>query len=164
MKRILLIIPVAIFLFSCNSKDVDPQPGQLQFVSARVDQKNLAGTIYDVRRTPELRLTFNNKLNRSSVSGNIILQENGTGNTPVNLSYEKDDSTVVITPQQPLKFLTLYNINLEPGLQSADQGTLGTDYKFRFVTILDSSDKFPVISDNDLLDTVQRRTFKYFWD
>jgi hypothetical protein len=33
-----------------------------------------------------------------------------------------------------------------------------------FITQIDSSRKFPVISDNALLDLVQQQTFKYFWD
>jgi hypothetical protein len=32
------------------------------------------------------------------------------------------------------------------------------------LTRYDPSDKFPRISDNELLDKVQRQTFKYFWD
>lgn len=164
MKRILISLAIIIVFYSCNSKDVDPQPGQIQFLSAHVDQKTLAATTYDVRRTPEVRLAFNNAINRSSVANNIILSENGTGSVPVNVSYERQDSTVVLTPQSPLKYLTLYQVVISPGLGSTDNGTLGTDYTFRFVTSMDSSDKFPLLTDNQLLDTVQRRTFRYFWE
>jgi hypothetical protein len=34
----------------------------------------------------------------------------------------------------------------------------------RFYYKIDSSRKFPTISDNALLDLVQQQTFKYFWD
>ncbi|HEV7781334.1 MAG TPA: glucoamylase family protein, partial [Chitinophagaceae bacterium] len=35
---------------------------------------------------------------------------------------------------------------------------------YNFTTQIDSSRKFPAISDNALLDLIQRQTFKYFWD
>src|SRR5947207_960221 len=33
-----------------------------------------------------------------------------------------------------------------------------------FISKIDSTDKFPLLTDNQLLDTVQRRTFRYFWE
>lgn len=37
-------------------------------------------------------------------------------------------------------------------------------YQFTFITELDSTPKFPIISDDSLLTLVQKQTFRYFWD
>jgi hypothetical protein len=37
-------------------------------------------------------------------------------------------------------------------------------YQFTFITELDSTYKFPVVSDDSLLTLVQKQTFRYFWD
>jgi hypothetical protein len=38
------------------------------------------------------------------------------------------------------------------------------NYSFSFITALDPTPKFPVISDDSLLTLVQKKTFSYFWD
>lgn len=38
------------------------------------------------------------------------------------------------------------------------------DYQFSFITELDNTPKFPIISDDSLLTLIQKQTFRYFWD
>lgn len=38
------------------------------------------------------------------------------------------------------------------------------DYQFSFITELDNTPKFPIISNDSLLTLVQKQTFRYFWD
>ena len=164
MKRIITGFVILLAIFSCNSKDVGPEPRDLELVSALADQISLQNTVYDIPITSVIRLSFNNPLDRQTVQNNIQLLENGVLNQPVDISYENQDSVVVITAQTALKHLTRYFVHVTPALSATGNATLGTDLWFEFVTSLDSSDKFPIISDNDLLDTVQRRTFRYFWE
>ncbi|HET9411536.1 MAG TPA: glucoamylase family protein, partial [Candidatus Saccharimonadales bacterium] len=49
-------------------------------------------------------------------------------------------------------------------LKSAAGGSLNAPQTFSFVTGIDSSDKFPALSDSALVELVQRQTFAYFWD
>jgi hypothetical protein len=53
---------------------------------------------------------------------------------------------------------------VDTGLLSVKGGKLYSPVTIRLLTQLDTSDKFPIISDNQLLDLVQQQTFRYFWD
>ena len=60
--------------------------------------------------------------------------------------------------------MTKYNISVLTGLKSQQQAALLTAGNFNIITQIDSTDKFPQVTDSVLLDLVQRQTFKYFWD
>ena len=124
----------------------------------------LASTNYNVAVQSQLKLKFDKKISRASVSSGIQLAEPGIGNTPYAASYENGDSTVVITPSSSLKYISLYQLVTSTSLKSADGGNFNNPATIRFVTRIDSSRKFPVISDDALLTKIQEQTFKYFWD
>jgi hypothetical protein len=163
MRKIHFIAIVLIIFFSCKKKEVAP-PEPLQFVKAEIDNKFSSGIYYDTRINPTLKLVFSNAVDRQTVADNISLNENGVTLVPVNYSYEKNDSVIVIVPQSPLKYLTRYFIRVATGLQSVKAGKLDIAAEIQFITSIDSSDKFPLLTDTQLLDTVQRRTFRYFWE
>ncbi len=56
-----------------------------------------------------------------------------------------------------------YTINIPEG-ENSKGGRVLNPYKTNFSTSIDSTDKFPRISDEALLTKVQEQTFKYFWD
>ena len=80
------------------------------------------------------------------------------------VSYGNDDKTIIVTPSANLKYLTNYIVSVATSLRSADGGHLTGGANVNFTTTIDSSRKFPVISDDSLLTLVQQQTFKYFWD
>ncbi|HWB93039.1 MAG TPA: glucoamylase family protein, partial [Puia sp.] len=82
----------------------------------------------------------------------------------LNPSFDNNDSTIVIRPAAPLRHFTSYILVAGTGLKSRAGGKLRSADTLRFITSLDSSDKFPRISDSALLDLVERQTFTYFWD
>ncbi|MBL0121003.1 MAG: hypothetical protein IPP89_19040 [Saprospiraceae bacterium] len=61
------------------------------------------------------------------------------------------DSTISMTPVQPLNYLTKYEVIIGSELKSTDNITLNNEFDFEFYTLLDPSDKFPRISDEGLL-------------
>jgi len=163
MGKVYFISIFFLVAFSCQKKSDPTPPDPLQFVQAVVDNKPPAAIYYDVKRQPVLKLSFSNSIDRQTVANNISLLENNAV-VPVNYSYEKNDSTVVITPQSPLKYLTRYYLLAAVDLESIKKGKLNSPVEIQFITSMDSTDKFPLLSDNQLLDTVQRRTFRYFWE
>ncbi|MEO6613618.1 MAG: glucoamylase family protein [Chitinophagaceae bacterium] len=164
-KKIYGIFFVLLLFISCKKKDAVPSaPTSLQLITAQVDNKTPAAIYYDTRINPVLKLVFNNAVNRSTVAGNVSLLENGVTAIPLNYSYEKNDSVIVVSPSAPLKYLTRYFLRVSPGLASVNNGLVGATLNTEFLTSIDSSDKFPRIPDNQLLDTIQRRTFRYFWE
>ena len=165
MRKLYGAVVAMVLVFSCKKKDTNPPvPDALQFVQAEVDNKPPAVIYYDTRIVPVLKLVFNNAVDRQTVPANIALLENGLNAVPVNYSYERNDSVVVLSSQSSLSYLTRYIMRITTGLQSIKSAKLGNDIEIQFITSMDSSDKFPVIPDNQLLDTVQRRTFSYFWE
>jgi hypothetical protein len=164
----LLFLPVFLSVHCKKSEDPAPTPAPslLRFVNARIENTAItAGNInYNIKTTPVIRLTFDNKIDRTSVAANVAVRESGGLNLVVNFLYERGDSTLLISPAAPFKNLTRYFATATTHLLSAQGGRLGADLNIQFITQIDSSDKFPVISDEALLDTIQKRTFRYFWD
>ena len=83
---------------------------------------------------------------------------------PTLVAFVANDSAVIISPKSPLDFLTRYKVNLDAALTSEKGAILSNPTEISFYTSLDSSRKFPAISDSALLDLVQQQTLKYFYD
>lgn len=155
---------------SCGKKSDPPPaplpPSALVLTSARLDNTAAitTGANYNVSRQVVIRLGFNNALDKSSVNASVsFLETGGTAPAP-QFSYQNGDSILLIQFASPLKALTRYTLTVTNNLKSVRGGTLSALYNMAFITQIDSADKFPVISDNALLDLVQQQTFKYFWD
>lgn len=144
----------------------DPAPTPLSNTAIKIDNTTVTAALinYNTKTTAAIRLSFNNVLDRTAVAAAVTLTENGTITVPVNFGYENNDSTLVITSTAALKNLTRYNVYASTALQSVKKGKLNSDVNLQFITQIDSTDKFPQLSDNALLDTIQKRTFRYFWD
>lgn len=167
----IITVVLGLLLFSpgCNKKEQPapvPAPSLLHFSLAKFDNADasLTATNYNVKALPVIRLSFDAKVDRSSVAANITMAESGGLNSSLNFAYEDDDKTILITPATPFKYLTRYTISVTTFLKSILGGRLSVAIRIQFITEIDMVDKFPVISDNALLDTIQARTFKYFWD
>ena len=170
-----LFILIALPFFSADCKKQNaapaPQPPVVTPLSLQVSNIKLDNTVaatatvnYNIRPAVAVRLSFNNALDRAVVSSAVSLNENGSTAVPVNFAYENNDSTLVVTSSSPLKNLARYAVTATTALQSVKNGKLNTGINISFITQIDSADKFPVISDSELLDLVQKQTFKYFWD
>jgi len=158
---LLVILPV-----SCkkNNESQAPPivPESFKYVSADVNNKT-GNVINDIGVNAVIRLKFSAPVNKNSAAANISLKEN-SNTTAINVAYEKGDSVIALTPQAPLKYLAKYLVSVSSQFQSAKNTSLGSSVTVNFLTSIDSSDKFPGISDDKLLDLVQKQTLKYFRD
>jgi hypothetical protein len=143
-----------------------PPPTVLAISNTQLDYTtaSTASINYNVRPGASIRFSFTNAVKRSTVAAAVSLLENGTTAVPVNFSYEKNDSVVVLTSSAPLKYLSRYTATAGSSLQSVNNGSLTSQGSISLQTQIDSSRKFPALTDNQLLDLVQKQTFKYFWD
>lgn len=73
------------------------------------------------------------------------------------------NKTVHIALTEPLDYYSFYTINVSSGLTSA-QGFEFEGYTASFQTGLDTTYKFPELTDDELLTKIQEATFRYFWD
>jgi hypothetical protein len=121
-------------------------------------------TNYNVSRSPVIKLKFETAIEKNTVAANLALKDNSGTAVAYNVSYENADSIIVLQPASPLNFLSKYRVTVTTDLRSTNGGKLISPVDISLVTTIDSSRKFPAISDNALLDLVQQQTFKYFWD
>ena len=88
---------------------------------------------------------------------------NGASPVQLTTSFQNGDSTAIIQPAT-LSYLTRYTLNIATSLQSKSGGNLTTVVQKAFYTQIDSTDKYPQISDSALLTLVEQTTFSYFWN
>ncbi|NJO01775.1 MAG: hypothetical protein HC880_08880, partial [Bacteroidia bacterium] len=74
-----------------------------------------------------------------------------------------DEKTIQLQTDQPLEYLRKYELRIADTFEGVN-GESFAAYSLTFYTQLDSSFKFPEISDDALLTKIQEQTFKYFWD
>ena len=164
-KIVTLILASGVFIFSsCKKNNDDPvTPATFQYTSSSINGKPGSITPTDISINPVIKINLSAPVNRTAVPANVTLSEYGFGSQPVNYSYENNDSTIVLQPSGPLKYLSRYIVYLSPELQSANNIKLNSPVNILFVTSIDSTNKFPVIPDDALLTLVQQQTFNYFW-
>lgn len=173
MKR-LLFVPLCSFLLCCllssckkgSSGNGQQPPPPVAFVLKweRIDIFSGSTTYFNIQRMPQIRFGFSAPVNRATTGTGIQFVTKTGSTVGFTLSYENNDSTLVIQPSAPLDYITKYRVTLTTDLKSTGGRSMSSPYSMSFVTKIDSSRKFPVISDNALLDLVQQQTFRYFWD
>ena len=155
---------------SCKKSDapvpppvVPPKP--LTLLSATVNNTSIGNiALYNIAPSVVIKLGFSVPVLKTSAAA-ISLTEINTGTAvPLNTSFQNGDSVILVQPAAPLKYLTRYGLNVSTELSSADKIKLANSVDRLFITQLDSSRKFPLLSDDQLLDKIQQQTFTYFWD
>ncbi len=164
MNRKAFYFVAALFFFSCKkSSEPDPlpppPPPSFSFSSLKVNGSFTGFTYEGINTTPVIKFSFSAPLDQASATGAI----NFSG-VPVTTSFENGDSTLVVRPAAPLEYLKKYSVTVGTTLKSKAKGSLQSAVSINLLTSIDSSDKFPQISDDALLTLVQQQTFKYFWD
>lgn len=152
-------------LSSC--KNASPTPVTfLEVKSVLIDGLNTSNnTLQNISANPKITINFSSKLQPSSLDNSLILTNFATKETvKTNFQLIKNDSSAVFTPQNPLKNLSKYSLELNQTVKSSKIQQLQSGIQVNFTTLMDSTDKFPRISDEELLTLVQKQTFKYFWD
>lgn len=174
MKRILFYIFIVITSLQCKKNTGDTSvtptppvvvtPSALTIVSSAIDNLNasIVNTNYNISINPSFKFSFNNKVDRNTVAAVKINQ--GSASVPVNFSWSNGDSVLSMQPVSALSYLTNYSVSIATTIASVDGGHPLTPVSIKLLTKIDSTDKFPLISDDALLDKVQQQTFKYFWD
>lgn len=168
----LLIIFAALqALLSCSKDDDDdtpPPPENFTFTSINVDGKTGSNNskFTNVKTAPVIKLIFTAPVSLSSAATNISLNDGRSAGVPVNIAYQNsiDSTTVIVQPKNTLQYIASYVLSVSSSLTSQRGTKLNAALQFYLHTTIDSTDKFPRISDSALLDLVQRQTFKYFWE
>lgn len=157
----------SIFL-SCKKKPVapvvPPPPAFFSCVSYEVNTIANKSIYFNINDNPIIKFYFSSPINHNLVNSNISFNAVLGGSINYTTSFTNNDSIVIIQPTASLNSLTNFVIKVSTALQSQAGGQLLSPIDIAFTTAIDSTDKFPQISDSTLLDLVQKQTFKYFWD
>jgi len=86
-----------------------------------------------------------------------------SGGVQMTHSLTSDRKTVSFSNIDALKGYTKYYFTVSSNMTS-QAGYSFDGFSNSFFTSLDSTDKFPRIADEELIDLVERQTFRYFWD
>ena len=146
------------------SPQPSPVPESFSFNRLRVNGLFNGFTYYNVSSSPVIKFSFFTPIDHTSAASSFSFTEVGGAAVSVKTSFENGDSTVVLQPVSPLRALAQYTVSVPTSLQSQKKGILQTAVSLALTTSLDSTDKFPRLSDSALLSLVQAQTFKYFWD
>ncbi|HYH14906.1 MAG TPA: glucoamylase family protein, partial [Flavisolibacter sp.] len=164
-----LCIILVTLSFCCNKKGetTTTPPNSTKFAINTISVNGIGSstnTFVNLTGQPEIQVGFNEPLDRLSLTGRLLFtDETGTAVNYIT-SFTSDDSSLVIKPSAPLQSFTNYSITVSSGIQSKSSKKLETSVNLSLKSALNNTDKFPRISDNELLDLVQRQTFKYFWE
>lgn len=168
MTRFIKYAFIVLTLWSCSrnnpSPGPEPTPASFSFNKLRVNGLFSGFDYKGINTLPTIKVSFTGAVNQSAVSSAVSLTNEGNVSVPLSIAYENQDSTLVIKPSAPLANLSKYALNISTGLKSKAGGSLLSAVTVNFLTAIDSTNKFPVISDDSLLTLIQKQTFKYFWD
>ncbi len=164
-KTILFLLLVVTGLACKTKQDVEP-PETFGYHTVQVDGQASANMSFrNVGTKPIITVSFSAPVQKESAAMTIKLtQKTNATVVPLTYTFSGNDTIVTLTPQSPLSPLTAYTVEVSPTLTSQRNTVLNSTVTASLITALDSTDKFPRMSDSLLLDLVQKQTFKYFWD
>ncbi len=163
-KFLTICISVILFITSCTSDEQENLPENFLLTHVSVNNNQNGYTFNNIDFKPIIRLKFSNPVDTLSALEYINLTSSTGQFQSITMEHQNNDCTFIVIPNLPLNSLSKYYLNIKSLLTSKKGTNLGTEYKVTLNTALDSTPKFPTISDNELLTLVQQRTFKYFWD
>jgi hypothetical protein len=137
-------------------------PGSFSFKTVSVNGISNGFNYVNINSKPVIKLSFSAALNTGSVNSNITFLSSTGSAVAYTATYQNNDSTVTITPSA-LSYLSKYILTVNTGLTSSKSGNLQSQVNVNLSTSIDSTNKFPTITDGQLLTLVQQQTFNYFW-
>jgi hypothetical protein len=159
-------ILLMVVCWSCSKEPGVPSrpPAIFSSTDIKLNGHSVNSSNYNTGVLPLLEFSFSSAVDKSTVNSAFSFTNKSGVTVAYTVSYGNGDKTVIVTPSANLKYLTNYIVSVATSLRSADGGHLNGSANVNFNTAIDSSRKFPIISDDSLLTLVQRQTFKYFWD
>lgn len=116
--------------------------------------------LFNVKRNgSRLILDFSDQVDTNLARTRFTL----SGSSVYQVSFSNNNRTVQLDCQVPLEGYKKYTFSVSTSLRSVSGFNFG-GFNNWFISALDSSLKYPLISDDDLLTLVQKQTFKFFYD
>lgn len=162
------LTPLLFIVFFCfegckkeNSSSQNPKDAIVSFTINGAYNGSLSYS--GINTTPVVRIVFSEPV--SAAASSYIIWTN-PANEPVafNSKLTDQDKILELRPASELSGFSTYSIAIQKNVQTASGGKLVNPLNISLTTTFDNRDKFPRITDEELLTLIQKQTFKYFWD
>jgi hypothetical protein len=163
MKHFIFLLFIVTTLVSCRKKPDDPYHAILidSIYVNHVFAANNA-TLRDIDYAKvEINIRFKQPVDTLLFDPEKITFTGGIGASYTH-RFDKKSQYLTFFPGTLLSPFSLYRLLIDPGRNLG--GTIYESYMITFRTRLDTTPKFPLISDDSLLTLIQKKTFGYFWD
>ena len=118
------------------------------------------GNFYNINiQGLDLVLEFSEAVDTSQIQSKFTL----SGDAIFNVSFQDNFKKVNLECSQDLEGYKKYTFIVSASLKSATGNSFG-GFDNSFITEVDSTLKFPLVSDDELLTIVQQQTFRFFYD
>jgi len=166
MKKAFIYLFLSFAAFACTGGGSNNDGGNafFSFSSSRVNNIYSDLDYHGIITDPEIKLFFNDALDRNSAEGSVNLTDGSSAGVRLNVSFQNGDSTLILKPASKLSFITEYTLTVTTTLKGAHGKSLHSPVILNITTVIDSTNKFLSISDDSLLTLIQKKTFAYFWD
>ncbi|HWB27932.1 MAG TPA: glucoamylase family protein [Chitinophagaceae bacterium] len=161
-SRFILYI-IILATFNC-SKTNTPSAPSVYSLSFTVNGAYNGLTYTGVTEKPDIKFVFTSPVTQSGIQSGISFTDNSGNAVNYTTTMQNNNTIAILQPSPALKGLNKYTLSVSSSLQSSAGGTLVNPVSINLLTGIDSTDKYPQISDSALLTLVEQQTFKYFWD
>ncbi len=163
MLKKLIIAVSALGCLACSKTETPAVQPVQKIALTRTEVNGVVGNnrFYNVSIDPSISISFSAPINPGSLNTALSLQTPDGSNVPFSYTLAKGDSMIMVTTGS-VTHLSQYNLQVKSTLRSKTGAIPDSTYNITLVTAIDSTDKFPRISDDQLLDLVQKQTFRYF--
>ncbi len=164
--RITILATALLILGACRKEAIKTPAGNSSFSLKTLTLDTVhSAPYYGISLNPSIQVQFTSPVNRGSAQNDLQLRSVPGTVISTTQTYEKGDSEVILVPTSPLIPITGYNVYFGSGMKSARGDSItNTPGTIGFITTIDTTDKFPRITDSSLLTLVEAQTFKYFYD
>ncbi|MGF1923398.1 MAG: glucoamylase family protein [Bacteroidia bacterium] len=164
-----LIFKVTLFLsvfffWSCKKNGDLPVNVDTSLAFTVNDSNNGTLKYAGLNTKPVIKFNFTEPINNTTTTNGIILRDGSGVTVPTTINFLAENKSLTVTPINNLQQFATYTLSVTDNLKSSTGGKLVNPVQIILIAGLDNTDKFPRISDDELLDLVQKQTLKYFYD
>lgn len=166
-KKLLRYTGCFIFLLALGSCKKGEEPGSStgdSSLSFTIDGVYNGTLSYNVTGKPVVRVSFTEPVAPATLTAGIKLTNTSGTSIAVTYALSGENKVLTISPQNDLSSFETFSLSLTAEIKPAKGGRLVNPVNITLISGINNTDKFPRISDEELLTLVQRQTFKYFYD
>ncbi|MEO7766703.1 MAG: Ig-like domain-containing protein, partial [Ferruginibacter sp.] len=120
-----------------NNGGTQPTPTPVAIIAVKtiaINTFSFDNTLYGINPLPVITVTFTQPVQRGSVATAVSVSETGGPAAVVTTTFQNGDSTILVQPSAPLKYLTKNNLKISTALRSASDGGFSTAVDKDFIT------------------------------